>query len=120
MAIKASISAVHDSYLRWEEEGNSPFFPVVESNQENTVTIEPYGDLIMFGSCDYLGLSQHPALKRGAIDAIERFGTNTYASQLICGYTRIHHDIEAKLSELSGGRAAIIFPSGMSASPRTW
>jgi 8-amino-7-oxononanoate synthase len=116
MAIKADMTALDDSYLRWEREGDSPFFPIVESNQDNTVTIEPHGELTMFGSCDYLGLSQHPDLKRGAIEAIERFGTNTYASQLICGHTRIHHTVEEKLRKMSGGRAAIMFPSGMSAS----
>ncbi|WP_043465698.1 pyridoxal phosphate-dependent aminotransferase family protein [Kitasatospora sp. MBT66] len=115
MALKADLTALQDSYLRWEKEGNTPFFPVVESNQGNTVTVEPHGELVMFGSCDYLGLSQHPALKQGAIDAIQRFGTNTYASQLICGHTRIHTGIEAKLSEMTG-RTAIMFPSGMSAS----
>lgn len=116
MTLKANISALQETYLRWEEEGNSPFFPVVESNKGNTVTIEPYGDLIMFGSCDYLGLSQHSALKQGAIEAIDQFGTNTYASQLICGHTRIHQSVEAKLTKMSGGRAALMFPSGMSAS----
>lgn len=116
MAIKADLTALDDSYLRWEEEGVSPFFPVVQSNQGNTVTIGAHGDLVMFASCDYLGLSQRPELKHGAIDAIERFGTNTYASQLICGHTAIHHSIEEKLRKMSGGRAAIMFPSGMSAS----
>ncbi|MFI6402042.1 aminotransferase class I/II-fold pyridoxal phosphate-dependent enzyme [Streptomyces sp. NPDC050548] len=116
MALKADLSALKDGYLRWEKEGNSPFFPVVQSNQGNTVTVEPHGDLIMFGSCDYLGLSQHPVLKRAAIEAIEQFGTNTYASQLICGHTRIHRSVEDRLSGMSDGRAAIMFPSGMSAS----
>ncbi|GAB6902693.1 8-amino-7-oxononanoate synthase [Kineosporia succinea] len=116
MAMKADLTALDDSYLRWEQEGVSPFFPIVESNQANTVTIEPHGELTMFGSCDYLGLSQRPELKRAAIEAIERFGTNTYASQLICGHTRIHHSVEEKLRKMSGGRAAIMFPSGMSAS----
>jgi len=31
--------------------------------------------VLHFGTCGYLGLEHHPALKRGAIDAIERFGT---------------------------------------------
>jgi 8-amino-7-oxononanoate synthase len=116
MALKADRAVIDDTYLRWEREGGSPFFPVVRSNQGNTVTIGAHSDLVMFASCDYLGLSQHPNLKRGAIDAIERFGTNTYGAQLLCGRTTIHHSIEEKLCKMSGGRAAIMFPSGMSAS----
>ena len=31
--------------------------------------------VLHFGTCGYLGLEQHPAVKRGAIEAIERYGT---------------------------------------------
>ncbi|WP_276496631.1 bifunctional aminotransferase class I/II-fold pyridoxal phosphate-dependent enzyme/GNAT family N-acetyltransferase [Pontibacter litorisediminis] len=31
--------------------------------------------VLHFGTCGYLGLEHHPAVKRGAIEAIERFGT---------------------------------------------
>ncbi|WP_433527940.1 aminotransferase class I/II-fold pyridoxal phosphate-dependent enzyme [Micromonospora sp. CA-263727] len=102
-------------YEQWERDGISPFFPVIEANDGNLVTTDRHRDLTMFGSCDYLGLSQHPALKAAAVNAIERFGTNTYGAQLLCGHTRLHHDIEAKLSALSPLSSAILFPSGMAA-----
>src|SRR5690606_23832102 len=31
--------------------------------------------VLHFGTCGYLGLEHHPKVKRGAIDAIERYGT---------------------------------------------
>ena len=48
------------------------------------ITIEGK-EMINFGSCSYLGLEQHPALKQGVIDAVTKFGTQfsssrTYAS----------------------------------------
>jgi len=116
LAIKASTSALQDTYLRWEREQRSPYFPVIEDNHGNAVRTDRHEDLLMFGSCDYLGLSQEPALKAAAIDAIERFGTNTYAAQLTCGHTRIHHDVEARLREQTGRPGALLFPSGMLAS----
>jgi 8-amino-7-oxononanoate synthase len=116
MALKANRAALDETYLRWEREGRSPYFPVIESNQGNMVSTSDRDNLLMFGSCDYLGLSQDPALKAGAIDAIQRFGTNTYAAQLTCGHTRLHHDIELKLRSLTPLPAAILLPSGMSAS----
>lgn len=105
----------HEMYEQWEQEGISPFFPVIEANDGNLVTTDKHENMTMFGSCDYLGLSQQPMLKAAAIDAINRFGTNTYGAQLLCGHTRIHHDIEAKLGALSPLSSAILFPSGMSA-----
>jgi 7-keto-8-aminopelargonate synthetase-like enzyme len=38
-------------------------------------------DLVHFGSCSYLGLEIDPRLKRGAIDATERFGTQFSSSR---------------------------------------
>ncbi|KJK51655.1 2-amino-3-ketobutyrate CoA ligase [Lentzea aerocolonigenes] len=102
-------------YDEWEDEGVSPFFPVIETNRDHHVTTAKHGDLLMFGSCDYLGLSQHPTLKQAAIDAIREFGTNTYGAQLLCGRTRLHDGIERTLTTLSGKESAILFPSGMAA-----
>ncbi|ROP31356.1 aminotransferase class I/II-fold pyridoxal phosphate-dependent enzyme [Couchioplanes caeruleus] len=116
MAIKAAMSALHDTYIRWEDEERSPYFPIIEDHHGNSVSTNSHDNLLMFGSCDYLGLSQDPALKRASIDAIEKFGTNTYAAQLTCGHTRLHHDIEEKLRKMSSKPAAIMFPSGMTAS----
>ena len=41
--------------------------------------------LLNFSSNDYLGLAQHPALQEAAIKAVERFGSGSGASRLICG-----------------------------------
>lgn len=51
--------------------------------------------VLHFGTCGYLGLEHHPAVKRGAIDAIERYGTQfpmsrTYVSNpLYCELERL-------------------------------
>ncbi|HEX8868360.1 MAG TPA: pyridoxal phosphate-dependent aminotransferase family protein [Lentzea sp.] len=115
MAIQSKSNALQELYARWEDEGISPFFPVIESNDGPAVTTDQHENLLMFGSCDYLGLSQSQVLKDGAIDAIGRYGTNTYGAQLLCGHTRIHHDIEAKLGALSPLTSGVLFPSGMAA-----
>ena len=41
--------------------------------------------LISFSCNDYLGLSQHPAVKRAAIEALERYGAGAGASRLVTG-----------------------------------
>ncbi|GAB3150084.1 glycine C-acetyltransferase [Micromonospora sonneratiae] len=115
MTVDTRTTALQDLYQEWERTGVSPFFPVIESNDGNLVATDRYPALTMFGSCDYLGLSQNPVLKEAAIDAVRRYGTNTYGAQLLCGHTRLHHDVEATLRAMSPLDSAILFPSGMAA-----
>lgn len=48
-----------------------------------------------FGTCGYLGLEHHPAVKRGAIEAIERFGTQFPMSR-----TYVSNPLYRELEEL--------------------
>jgi 8-amino-7-oxononanoate synthase len=72
-------------------------------------------DVLMFGSCDYLGLSQHPLLAEKAIEAIRTFGTTTKGSQGLCGYTTLHQGIEQHLARIHAKESAVLLPSGMTA-----
>ena len=40
--------------------------------------------VVNFGSCSYLGLEMHPKLKQGAIDAIQKYGTNIQVREVMC------------------------------------
>src|SRR6516165_2956417 len=53
--------------------------------------------LINFASNDYLGLSQHPALKVAAQEAIGEFGVGAGASRLITGSQTLHMKLEQEL-----------------------
>ncbi|UCD58160.1 MAG: 8-amino-7-oxononanoate synthase [Candidatus Hydrogenedentota bacterium] len=61
---------------------------------------------------DYLGLANHPSVKRAAKDAVERYGSGAGASRLVSGTLRIHSELEAALTRLKGTDAAIAFGSG--------
>ena len=65
--------------------------------------------LVNFGSCSYLGLETHPALRDGVVDAVTRYGSQFSSSRAYVSapaYTRA----EAELSALLG-RPALIAPS---------
>jgi 7-keto-8-aminopelargonate synthetase-like enzyme len=65
--------------------------------------------VVNFGSCSYLGLEMHPALRAGVIDAVERFGTQFSSSRAYLsapGYA----EAEAELADLFD-RPAILTPS---------
>ena len=72
-------------------------------------------DVVSFASNDYLGLSQHPALKAAAIAAVERWGTGAGASRHVVGSRPVHHDLEAAIAGWRGTEAAAVFPTGYAA-----
>ena len=68
--------------------------------------------LISFSCNDYLGLSQHPAVKKAAIEALERYGAGAGASRLVTGNHPLYADLEQRLARLKGTEAACVFGSG--------
>jgi 8-amino-7-oxononanoate synthase len=68
--------------------------------------------MLMLSSNNYLGLASHPALKRAAIAAAERFGTGSGASRLIAGNLKVLSDLEARIAQFKGVEAALVFGSG--------
>ena len=65
--------------------------------------------MVNFGSCSYLGLETHPALKAGVHDAVDRFGTQFSSSR---GYASapLYRETERELAELFG-RPVVVTPS---------
>ncbi|MGA8481284.1 MAG: 8-amino-7-oxononanoate synthase [Chthoniobacterales bacterium] len=75
--------------------------------------------LINFASNDYLGLSQHAAVREAAIEAIHQFGLGAAASRLITGTLAPHTVLEEQLAAFKGTEAAISFSSGYAAAVGT-
>jgi 8-amino-7-oxononanoate synthase len=86
---------------------------LVETTREDGLWIERGGRRLLSFSCnDYLNLSQHPALKKAAIAAIERYGVGSGASRLVTGNHPLYAALEARLARLKGTQAAVVFGSG--------
>ena len=83
----------------------------VDGAQDAVVSLNG-NDVLLFSSNNYLGLANHPALKRAAAQAIERFGCGSGASRLISGSMAVHHELEARLAALKKTEAALVFPTG--------
>ena len=71
--------------------------------------------LVAFASNDYLGLANDPALKQGAIAAVEYWGVGAGASPLVSGRLGIFDALEQRLAEFAQRDAALFFPSGFQA-----
>jgi 8-amino-7-oxononanoate synthase len=68
--------------------------------------------LLNFTSNDYLGLANDPILKEAAIRALEKFGSGSGASRLICGSLSSHHELEEVIADFKGTEASLTFSSG--------
>jgi len=64
---------------------------------------------------DYLNLSKHELLKQAAIEAINRYGTGSMGSRLMCGNSELYEELEERLAKLCGYEAALLFGSGFMA-----
>lgn len=70
---------------------------------------------LSFGSNDYLGLSQHPAVMAAAHEAIARYGVGATASPLVCGHSPAHEQLESALAAFTGLPRALYFYAGYAA-----
>jgi 8-amino-7-oxononanoate synthase len=66
-------------------------------------------------SNDYLGLSQHPAVIDGGVQALRTWGGGSTGSRLVTGNTELHEEFEAALAAFVGATAALVFSSGYTA-----
>jgi len=87
------------------------YFRVIESAQENTVRYQGK-EIIMLGSNNYLGLTNHPKVKEAARQAIDKYGTGCAGSRFLNGTLDIHVELETKLADLVGKEAALVFSTG--------
>ncbi|RZM12874.1 MAG: pyridoxal phosphate-dependent aminotransferase family protein, partial [Pedobacter sp.] len=72
-------------------------------------------DAVCFVSNDYLGFTQHPAIKQALKGAIEEFGSGAGASPAIGGHFSYHQKLEDRMAAFFKKEAAILFTTGYTA-----
>ena len=68
--------------------------------------------MLAFCSNDYLGLSQHPALKQAAMAGIDRYGVGSGASPMVSGHSEANAALEDELAVFAGLPRALYFHAG--------
>ncbi len=116
MAVKKSTD-IFDKCFRFEKakeliaNGLYPYFRVIESAQEPEIIMNGKR-MIMIGSNNYLGLTNHPKVKEAAIQAIKKYGTGCAGSRFLNGTLDIHVELEEKLARFMRKDAALVFSTG--------
>jgi len=91
--------------------GLYPYFRMIASGQDPMVTMDGQR-VIMLGSNNYLGLTNHPEIKSAAAGALESYGTGTAGSRFLNGTLDIHVELEEKLAQFMRRDAALTFSTG--------
>jgi glycine C-acetyltransferase/8-amino-7-oxononanoate synthase len=68
--------------------------------------------VLLLCSNNYLGLADHPKVRKAAADAAMRWGVGAGASRLVSGTMTIHRRLEERLAAFHGRESALLFGSG--------
>jgi glycine C-acetyltransferase len=71
--------------------------------------------MVMFGSNNYLGISDHPHVRACAEQAVREHGAGTAGPPIFNGYSRMHQELEERLAAFKRTEAAMLFASGYAA-----
>lgn len=115
-----------DETLRWieaemarlQEAGLLTTIRTIESPMDARVIIDGR-ELLNFCANNYLGLANHPRLRRAAKDAIDRYGIGPGAVRTIAGTMSLHVALEERLAAFKRAEACITFQSGFMANLAT-
>ncbi|KRE69546.1 glycine C-acetyltransferase [Paenibacillus sp. Soil750] len=107
----ANWSSLEHELEQLKKEGRYRPISVWESGSDTWMNIGGRRVLQM-SSNNYLGLTNHPDLKKAAIQAIEQYGVGSGSVRTITGTLDIHDQLEQELAAFKGTEAALVFQSG--------
>jgi glycine C-acetyltransferase len=95
---------------RLEETKTYKYETALESPQAGVVKVNGK-NVVMLASNNYLGLSNHPIIKKAAIEGIKKYGYGVASVRFLCGTQDIHFKLEKKISKFVGCEDTILFSS---------
>lgn len=88
-----------------------PYFKPIYSAAGSEVVVDGR-TVIMVGSNNYLGLTQHPKVIEAAKKAIDKYGSGCTGSRFLNGTLDIHEELEERLARFMKKEAALVFSTG--------
>jgi len=99
---------------RLEESKTFKYETSLQSAQDGTVTVRGK-KVVMLASNNYLGMSNHPKVKKAAINGIKKYGYGLASVRFLTGTQTIHLELEKKISEFLKVQDTILFSSSFAA-----
>ena len=91
--------------------GVYPYFHPMQSPPGNEVIVDGK-KCIMVGSNNYLGLVNHPKVKKAAAEAANKFGSGCTGSRFLNGTLDVHLELEERLAKFMKKDVAQVFSTG--------
>jgi glycine C-acetyltransferase len=112
--VKDKLEFIREDIKGLKDQGLYITIRTIGSPQDGWVTVDGKRTL-NFCSNNYLGLANHPRMKKAAKKAIDDLGVGPGAVRSIAGTMSIHLELERRLAEFKQVEGAISFQSGFSA-----
>ena len=84
---------------------------VISTPQGTHVRVADGRPVLNLCANNYLGLAQHPEIKKAAHDGLDQWGYGMASVRFICGTQSLHKQLESKLSEFLGTEDTILYTS---------
>ena len=85
---------------------------IIATPQAARIGVEGRAQSVLnFCANNYLGLAQHPEIKKAAAAALERWGYGLASVRFICGTQTIHRQLEETISRFLGTEETILYSS---------
>ncbi len=84
---------------------------IITSPQDAHIRVQQAAEVLNMCANNYLGLAEHPRLKKAAIEALETWGFGLASVRFICGTQALHKQLEKQLSEFLGTQDTILYSS---------
>src|SRR6201993_5085579 len=104
------MSEIAERLAELERLGLSRRLRLISGPQGPTVLLDGQPVLLLCSN-NYLGLADHPQVRKAAADAAMRWGVGAGASRLISGTMTVHRRLEERLAAFKGREAALLFGS---------
>ena len=95
--------------------GRNPFAVTIEKMLSSTTGIIEGKETLLFGTNNYLGLSQSKDAIKDAQNAVLTYGIGTTGSRIANGTFSLHRQLERHIADFFGKREAIVFSTGYQA-----
>lgn len=111
MDIKALVSA---ELQRLEESKTFKYETALQSAQGGVVRVNGR-DAVMLASNNYLGMSNHPVVKKAALAGLKKYGYGLASVRFLTGTQTIHLELEKTISRFLRTEDTILFSSSFAA-----
>ncbi|MCL6090352.1 MAG: glycine C-acetyltransferase [Candidatus Thermoplasmatota archaeon] len=118
LIILTSLQWVKDEIKSMKDSGRFVPIKILQTPQGAWVRIEGNRVLNMCSN-NYLGLADHPEIKKAAIEAIEEYGVGAGAVRSIAGSNEIHRKLEERVARFKHMESALVYQGGLLANTGT-